>query len=179
VRSLETLGPDGQGSLRDRSDASVPHFKDARAGRMILPRSCIHLAPRPLERRHADSWKSRLERGGACHALALLAGRRAAARASHLSHAWLFVAVNTLLLSGGKILFLPKFDSTQCLALMPQATTMMGVPTFYTRLLRHENLSRERTAHMRLFISAPRHFSKRPTALGSSRPDMSFSNATE
>jgi malonyl-CoA/methylmalonyl-CoA synthetase len=46
-----------------------------------------------------------------------------------------------------------KFDPGECLALMPRATAMVGVPTFYTRLLRHENLSRERTAHMRLFIS--------------------------
>ena len=65
----------------------------------------------------------------------------------------LFVAVNTVLLSGGKIIFLPKFDPSLCLALMPRATAMMGVPTFYTRLLQHENLSRERAAHMRLFIS--------------------------
>ena len=56
----------------------------------------------------------------------------------------LFVAVNTVLFSGGKILFLPKFDPGLCLALMPRATAMMGVPTFYTRLLRHENLSRQR-----------------------------------
>jgi malonyl-CoA/methylmalonyl-CoA synthetase len=30
---------------------------------------------------------------------------------------------------------------------------MMGVPTFYTRLLQHPGLTREATAHMRLFIS--------------------------
>ena len=65
----------------------------------------------------------------------------------------LFVAVNTVLFSGGKILFMPKFDPGLCLALMPRVTVMMGVPTFYTRLLGDENLSRETAAPMRLFIS--------------------------
>ncbi|MCI0466358.1 MAG: AMP-binding protein, partial [Beijerinckiaceae bacterium] len=65
----------------------------------------------------------------------------------------LFVAINTLLVSGGKIILMQKFDPDECLTLMPKATVMMGVPTFYTRLLRHEALSRESTAHMRLFLS--------------------------
>ena len=49
--------------------------------------------------------------------------------------------------------FLPKLDPEAILALMPRATTLMGVPTFYTRLLQHPGLTREATAHMRLFIS--------------------------
>ena len=47
----------------------------------------------------------------------------------------LFVATNVVLASGGSMIFLPKFDLDDMLRLMPQATTMMGVPTFYTRLL--------------------------------------------
>lgn len=65
----------------------------------------------------------------------------------------LFTATNTLLLSGGTMLFRQKFDADDVMRLMPGATTMMGVPTFYTRLLQHPGLSREATAHMRLFIS--------------------------
>jgi len=65
----------------------------------------------------------------------------------------LFVAINTLLMAGGRILFLPKFDADLILKLMPRATSLMGVPTFYTRLLGHPGLTREATAHMRLFIS--------------------------
>jgi malonyl-CoA/methylmalonyl-CoA synthetase len=65
----------------------------------------------------------------------------------------LFTATNTLLLSGGTMLFLAKFDADEVLRLMPQATTMMGVPTFYTRLLQHPGLTRAATAHMRVFIS--------------------------
>jgi len=65
----------------------------------------------------------------------------------------LFTATNTLMLSGGTMLFQPKFDAGEALGLLPQATSMMGVPTFYTRLLQHPGLTREATRHMRLFIS--------------------------
>jgi malonyl-CoA/methylmalonyl-CoA synthetase len=65
----------------------------------------------------------------------------------------LFVAVGTVIFSGASMLFLPRFDADAVLALMPRATTMMGVPTFYTRLLAHSGFTRERAADMRLFIS--------------------------
>lgn len=65
----------------------------------------------------------------------------------------LFVATNITLLAGGKLLFLPKFDLDVMIGLMPQATTMMGVPTFYTRLLEDARFTRELAAHMRLFVS--------------------------
>ncbi|MFT3672797.1 malonate--CoA ligase [Aestuariivirga sp.] len=65
----------------------------------------------------------------------------------------LFVATNTLLLSGGRMLFRRKFDGDDVMRLMPQATSLMGVPTFYTRLLQHPGLTREAVQHMRLFIS--------------------------
>jgi malonyl-CoA/methylmalonyl-CoA synthetase len=65
----------------------------------------------------------------------------------------LFTATNTVLLSGGSLLFRRKFDVDDVIGLLPQATTLMGVPTFYTRLLAREKLSRELVRHMRLFIS--------------------------
>jgi len=65
----------------------------------------------------------------------------------------LFVATNTILLAGGSMIFLPALDIDDLIAMMPQATTMMGVPTFYTRLLADPRLTRELTAHMRLFVS--------------------------
>jgi malonyl-CoA/methylmalonyl-CoA synthetase len=65
----------------------------------------------------------------------------------------LFVATNIALLTGGSMIFLPKFDLDAVIGLMPQATAMMGVPTFYTRLLGDPRLTADLTAHMRLFIS--------------------------
>jgi malonyl-CoA/methylmalonyl-CoA synthetase len=65
----------------------------------------------------------------------------------------LFVATNVMLLAGGPMIFLPALDVDDLIRLMPRATTMMGVPTFYTRLLADPRLSRELVAHIRLFIS--------------------------
>ncbi len=66
----------------------------------------------------------------------------------------LFVAMNTMLLAGGSMFFLPKLDPDLMLQLMSRgATAMMGVPTFYTRLLQHPGLTKEATKNMRLFVS--------------------------
>ena len=65
----------------------------------------------------------------------------------------LFIACHVALLSGSQIIFLPKFDPAQILHFMPRSTVMMGVPTYYVRLLEQQALTRELCAHMRLFIS--------------------------
>ncbi|PQO24627.1 malonyl-CoA synthase [Rhodobacteraceae bacterium WD3A24] len=65
----------------------------------------------------------------------------------------LFVACNVMLLAGGAMIYLPKFDAGEVIRLMPQATAMMGVPTFYTRLLDDPRFSHDASAHMRLFTS--------------------------
>lgn len=65
----------------------------------------------------------------------------------------LFVATNVMLMAGGAMVFMPKLDTDQLIEWMPRATSMMGVPTFYTRLLDHPRFDRACTANMRLFIS--------------------------
>ena len=65
----------------------------------------------------------------------------------------LFVATNTILMAGASIVFLPGFNADEVIREMPRATAMMGVPTFYVRLLQHEALTAAATKHMRLFIS--------------------------
>jgi malonyl-CoA/methylmalonyl-CoA synthetase len=65
----------------------------------------------------------------------------------------LFTATNTVLHAGASMIFLPKFDADEVVSLLPQATVMMGVPTFYSRLLQCDGLTRECVKHMRLFIS--------------------------
>jgi malonyl-CoA/methylmalonyl-CoA synthetase len=65
----------------------------------------------------------------------------------------LFVATNTVLFSGASMILLPKFDPEQIFKYLPQATCMMGVPTFYVRLLQDKRLGKDSTAHMRLFVS--------------------------
>ncbi|MFV0490653.1 MAG: malonate--CoA ligase [Pseudorhodobacter sp.] len=65
----------------------------------------------------------------------------------------LFVATNITLAAGGSMLFLPGFDLEEILGALPGATAMMGVPTFYTRLLGDARFTRDLVQHMRLFIS--------------------------
>ncbi len=65
----------------------------------------------------------------------------------------LFVAINTVLAAGSAMLFLPRFDADEVVRLLPEATVMMGVPTFYTRLLQHPAFTREQCANIRLFVS--------------------------
>ncbi|MCI3182087.1 malonyl-CoA synthase [Caulobacter sp. CCUG 60055] len=65
----------------------------------------------------------------------------------------LFVASNVVLAAGATMIFLPRLDPDQVFRFLPQATAMMGVPTFYTRLLQDPRLNREATAHVRLFVS--------------------------
>ena len=65
----------------------------------------------------------------------------------------LFVALHCAFLSGCPMVWLNRFDEAAVLEGLKGASVMMGVPTFYTRLLAHTGLTREATAHMRLFIS--------------------------
>ncbi|WP_321829060.1 malonyl-CoA synthase [Thalassovita sp.] len=65
----------------------------------------------------------------------------------------LFVAMNTALLAGVEVRLMERFSPDQILAELPHSTMLMGVPTFYTRLLGDARLTRAACAQMRLFIS--------------------------
>ena len=65
----------------------------------------------------------------------------------------LFVATNLILLSAARMIFLPAFDLDAMIRLLPQASVLMGVPTFYSRLLSRPDFIRELAGDMRLFIS--------------------------
>lgn len=65
----------------------------------------------------------------------------------------LFVASNLSLLTGCRMIFLPGFKLDELIAYLPKATCMMGVPTFYTRLLDDPRFTKDLVGHMRLFVS--------------------------
>jgi malonyl-CoA/methylmalonyl-CoA synthetase len=65
----------------------------------------------------------------------------------------LFVALNTILLNGGKMIFHTKFDAAAAIAALKPATVFMGVPTYYTRLLAEPGFDANCCEHMRLFVS--------------------------
>ena len=151
---VETLDEAGGGSLADRAAAMPGDFADVARGRddlaAILYTSGTTGRPKGAMLTH-DNLLS--------NAVALCDIWRFTA-ADRLIHALpifhthgLFVATNVVLLSGASMIFLPKFDADEVLRLMPRATVLMGVPTFYVRLLQHPGLTREATAGMRLFVS--------------------------
>jgi len=65
----------------------------------------------------------------------------------------LFVAISCVLMSGASMRWLSGFNLDSVLAELPRSTVMMGVPTYYTRLLGSDRFSRDLCTNMRLFIS--------------------------
>ena len=65
----------------------------------------------------------------------------------------LFVAINVSFAAGSSMIFLPKFDVDEIFRQLPHATVLMGVPTFYVRLLADPRLDKEAVRNMRLFVS--------------------------
>ena len=65
----------------------------------------------------------------------------------------LFVALGCVFLSGSKMLWLDNFEVNEVLNQLPKCTVMMGVPTYYTRLINNKGLTSEVTQNLRIFIS--------------------------
>ena len=153
-QALLTLDADGKGSFMAASNGQPRSFMDARTGWDDL------IAILYTSGTTGRSKGAMLTHGNlASNALALAEAWQFTA-ADVLYHALpvyhthgLFTASNTMLMSGGRMIFRAKFDANDAITRLPQATAMMGVPTFYTRLLQHPGLTRELTTHMRLFVS--------------------------
>ncbi|WP_071674160.1 malonate--CoA ligase [Nioella nitratireducens] len=153
VRHIRTIASDGSGSLVEARDGEAPGFTP-------MPRDPLDLAAILY-----TSGTTGRSKG------AMLTHRALASNSETLRDTWrftpddvlihalpifhthgLFVATNITLMAGGACIFLPGFDAEQIMAAMPKATALMGVPTFYTRLLQQEGLS-EASKTMRLFVS--------------------------
>src|SRR2546429_4648775 len=151
---VETLGPDGKGSLTEAADKASANFT-------TVPRENDDLAA--ILYTSGTTGRSKgamLSHDNLASNSLSLAGYWRFGKDDILIHALpiyhthgLFVASNVTLFARASMIFLPKFDPDPILKLMARATVLMGVPTFYTRLLQSPALTQESTRHMRLFIS--------------------------
>ena len=154
ISNLRTLRPDGDGSLladvarypaefadvpRDADDLAAILYTSGTTGRSkgaMLTHENLRSNADTLRRHWRFSADDRL-----IHALPIF----------H-THG-LFVATNVALASGATLVFLPRFDVRVVIAELPRATVLMGVPTFFSRLLGEADFGRAQAGNMRLFIS--------------------------
>jgi len=151
---VETLGADGKGSLTDAAAKAPAEFNTVARGNDDLA-AILYTSGTTGRSKGAMLTHDNL----ASNSLSLV-GYWHFSRDDVLIHALpiyhthgLFVASNVTLFARAAMIFLPKLDPDLMIKLMARATVMMGVPTFYTRLLQHPGLSKESTRHMRLFVS--------------------------
>ena len=154
VEQVATLGTDGDGTLMERAANTAPDF-------VTLAREDDDLAAILY-----TSGTTGRSKG------AMLTHENLRSNARALVEAWrftgddvlihalpifhthgLFVATNVVLLAGASMIFMARFDADVVVTALPRATSLMGVPTFYTRLVEHPGLTRAATGHMRLFVS--------------------------
>ncbi len=150
---VDTLDAEGNGSLREGAAQSSSEFATVQradddlaailytSGTTAAPKAMLthdNLASNALTLK--DVWRF-TDKDVLIHALPI-----------YHTHG-LFVASNVTLFSRAAMIFLSKLDPELIIKLMARATVLMGVPTFYTRLLQSPNLTKEATSHMRLFIS--------------------------
>ncbi len=154
VAQVLTLDGDGLGSLADAADSAEPDFgvlrREADDLAALLYSSGTTGVPKGIMLTHANllsntqalvsAWGF-TENDRLLHALPIF----------HVHG--LFVAIGCVLLSGANMRWLGAYDAAAVMRYLPECTVMMGVPTYYTRLLLQEGFDAATAENVRLFVS--------------------------
>jgi len=154
IERLYTLNATGQGSLIEQSESlsedflTVPRNKDDLAallyssGTTGFPKGVMLTHGNLLSNTEAlvQSWKFTKD-DRLLHALPIF----------HVHG--LFVAIGCVLLSGANMRWIASYNLEQVIKALPECTVMMGVPSYYTRLLATDQFTADNCKHIRVFIS--------------------------
>ncbi len=154
VSRMETLDGDGQGTLIDNSRDNSTEFE-------IVPRAENDMAALLYSSGTTGVPKGiMITHGNLLSNAKSLAEIWGVTNEDHLLHCLptfhvhgLFIALNCMLLSGASMRWLAAFKTDLILKFLPQSTVMMGVPTYYTRLLDDPLFTTDMAQNIRLFIS--------------------------
>ncbi len=154
ARFVFTLDGDGSGTLAERANqaapdpAIVPRDRDDMAA--LLYSSGTTGVPKGIMLTHSNllrNTEALVEAWGFSDSDRLL-------HALPIFHVHgLFVAIGCALLSGASMRWLPGYDVREVMRYLPESSVLMGVPTYYTRLLGQSDFGKEQTDNVRLFIS--------------------------
>lgn len=154
IDHLLTLNADGGGTLSDTASSSPADFTTLRREKddlaALLYSSGTTGVPKGIMLTHSNllrNTEALVEAWGFTEADRLL-------HALPIFHVHgLFVAIGCVLLSGSSMRWLPAYDAQQVIRFLPECTVLMGVPTYYTRLLAEESFTATTAKNARLFIS--------------------------
>lgn len=154
VKHLLTLDADGQGSLIAQSQSTAEDFFTVPSGKddlaALLYSSGTTGVPKGIMLTHGNLLSN-------AQALVKVWGFTEDDRLLHalpIFHVHgLFVAIGCVLLSGANMRWLPEYDTGQVLKFLPECTVMMGVPTYYTRLLATDRFTADACKNIRVFVS--------------------------
>lgn len=154
VRHMLTLDANGQGSLIEQSRGAADDFHTVARGKddlaALLYSSGTTGLPKGIMLTHGNLlsntealvsvWEF-TEHDRLLHALPIF----------HIHG--LFIAIGCVLLSGANMRWLPAYDAAEVIKFLPECTVMMGVPTYYTRLLARDDFAARHCEKTRVFIS--------------------------
>ena len=154
IKHMLTLNKDGNGPIREQSDKHPETFATVRREKSdlaaLLYSSGTTGVPKGIMLSHGNllsNTESLVEAWGFSSADRLL-------HALPIFHVHgLFVAIGCVLLSGASMRWLPGYNVKQVIKYLPECTVMMGVPTYYTRLLDEKTFNTGTAENVRLFVS--------------------------